>query len=235
MLLWWGTTITALQAERCRCFPGRSSYLQNLDRFLQQTPSLPQHDSITHAEFILPCKIFTLFPRKSLLFHSNSTLCTEKEAGGEQWGSGPYAPAFIALSSPPCSIQGILQLYLQLYRHWPRSQDCHRSPKHGDPYPEESFGHGVSTALLVPSNAGWGRQLLEGQCTLSLLSAAWALLHPWVNCPGKDKLRTLPWKTFLSSFFHLNRIPKVLHKFDNSDLRVNSKPTRRQMEEAWSG
>lgn len=107
VLLWWGTTITALQAERCRCFPGRSSYLQNLDRFLQQTPSLPQHDSITHAEFILPCKIFTLFPRKSLLFHSNSTLCTEKEAGGEQWGSGPYAPAFIALSSPPCSIQGI--------------------------------------------------------------------------------------------------------------------------------
>lgn len=35
-----------------------------------------------------------------------------------------------------------------------------------------------------------------------------------------------------SSFFHLNRIPKVLHKFDNSDLRVTSKPTRRRMEEA---
>lgn len=77
-------------------------------------------------------------------------------------------------------------------------------------------------SLLCPCS------VLPGHCfTLGLHEHS-----TWDNCPGKEKLRTLPWETFSSSFFHLSGIPKVLHKFsfDNSDLRVTSKPTRGQME-----
>lgn len=75
-------------------------YKNSVTDFFTADSIFAKHDSITHAGFILPCRIFIPFPRKSLLFLTPCAPSTDLKAGGEQLYPGPWAPALTVPVSP---------------------------------------------------------------------------------------------------------------------------------------